>query len=567
MGIRSVGVKRSALVALFFVFAVASGAPSSHAERPLVFAIEGARIIPAPGQEIVDGTVVIRDGLIVAVGSGVTIPSDAVVIEGEGLWVYAGLIDPLLDLALESAGQASPAPGGGRLSRGGAAESARPGAVHPLTRVHPEDRAVDHLLPISGDRKRQVERYRELGFTAGLVAPRSGIFRGSSSVVLLQDDSSVAEMVVADNIAQHLAFERGRFGEGYPTSLMGAVATQRQVLLDAQRHAVWAERYEADPRGMQRPDSAPSFEALAELISGDQPAIFHATSPYDVVLADRVADEFGLRAFVVASGHEWEIADQVAATDRALILPIAFPKKPQVGDDDETLDVTIKDMRRYLEAPSAAVQLHEAGVVFALTTDGMSTLTDFTKNIGKMIEAGLSEDSALAALTTVPAGMLGIERVAGTLETGKIANLAVFDGPIFDQDTTTRRVFVDGVEYEMEEKKRPQGGDPEAVVDPRGEWAVVFDLPGRSIDRHWNIEGEGVSFSGTAETRSGTVSFEDVSLEGNMLTVVFPAEGGRGAMELTVVITGDNFEGSAEFGPRTVAVTGTRTSSPEGGAQ
>ena len=561
MGMQSAWVRRNAVVALSVLLALASGAPASHAERPLVFAIEGARVIPAPGQEIAEATIVIRDGLIVDVGPEVTTPPDAVVIEGEGLWVYAGLIDVPIGLVLEDAGQSSPSP----RARGGTSGSTRPGAVHPLSRVHPEERAVDRMLPIAGDRKRQVERYRELGFTAGLVAPRSGIFRGSSSVVLLQDDSPVAEIIVADGVAQHLAFEHGSFGEGYPTSLMGAVATQRQVFLDAQRHAAWVERYEADPSGMQRPDSAPPFEALAELLSGDQPAIFHASSPYDVLLADRVADEFGLRALVVASGHEWEIVDQIAAADRALVLPVAFPKKPQVSDDDEALDVSIKELRRYLEAATAAVRLDEAGVEFALTSDGLSTLSDFKKNIGKMIEAGLREDAALAALTTVPAGMLGIERVVGTLEAGKIANLAIFDGPIFDADTTTKRVFVDGVEYRMEEKKKPQGFDPDAVVDPRGEWAVVFDLPGRSIDRLWVINGEGDSLNGTAETRSGTVSFESVRLEGNMLTVVFPAEGSRGAMELTVVITGDSFEGSAEFGPQTVSVTGTRTSGPNGG--
>lgn len=567
MGTQFVGVRRSALVALFFVLAVALGAPPSHAERPFVFAIESARIIPEPGQKIAKGTVVIRDGLIVAVGSQVRTPPDAVVISGEGLWVYPGLIDAFIDLAQQPARDTTPSTGSGGPNRGGATASTRPGAVHPLARVHSEEQVVDRLLPIAGDRKRQVKRYRELGFTAGLVAPQAGIFRGSSAIILLQDESPVAEMVVADNVAQHLAFEHGRYGEGYPTSLMGAVATQRQVLLDARRHAEWVARYESDPTGMQRPDSVPSFAALSGLISGDQPAVFHAGSPYDVVLADRIADEFELRAIVAASGHEWEIADQIAATDRSLILPVAFPKRPQMNDDGEALDVTIKEMRRYLEAPAAAARLHEAGVTFALTTNGLTTLSEFKKNISKMMDAGLSEDAALAALTTVPARMFGIERVAGTLETGKIANLVVLDGPIFDAETTVNRVFVDGVEYRMEEKKKPLGGDPDAVVDPRGEWAVVFELPGRPVERKWVIEGEVGSLRGTAETRSGTVSFEDLELEGNMLTVVFPAEGGRGAMELTVVVTGDRLQGSADFGPRTLTVTGSRTKRPEGGGQ
>ncbi len=567
MGIQSVVVRRSAVAALFVVTALLATSPQVHAERPHVYAVKGARVVQAPGRVIEVGTVVIRDGLIAAVGANASIPPDAVIIDGEGLVVYPGLIDPSIDLGQPTEGPAAAAPPSGRSSRGGAAQSPRPGAVHPLPMVHPEKRASDQLQIFSGDDKKQVARYRDLGFTAGLVAPRSGIFRGSSAVILLLDDAPVSEMILAENVAQHLAFDRGRYGRGYPTSLMGTTATIRQVLLDAQRHAVWVERYEADPAGMERPDTSDSFQALAQLIAGNQPACFHADSTYDVLLAHKLAEEFELDAFIVGSGHEWEIADQIAATKRELILPIAFPKKPKVADDDEALDVTTRDLRRFLEAPSAAAALHAEGIIFALTTHGLTSLNDFKKNIGEMIEAGLPADVALAALTTIPARLLGIEKVAGSIDTGKVANLILTDGPIFAPETSTKRVFVDGRDYRPAEKKKPKGGDPDAEVEPRGEWSVIFEFPGRSVDRKWIIAGRGDHFSGTAETRSGTVTFEEVVLEGNMMTVVFPSEGGRPSTEVTVVITGDSFEGSFEAGPRPMHVTGTRVSGPEGGSR
>jgi hypothetical protein len=103
------------------------------------------------------------------------------------------------------------------------------------------------------------------------------------------------------------------------------------------------------------------------------------------------------------------------------------------------------------------------------------------------------------------------------------------------------------------------------VVDPRGEWSIVFEFGGQTVQRTWTLAGERGNFTGTAETRSGTVSFDHVELEGNALTVTFPARGDRGSMEVTVIVEGDSLEGVAEMGSRSVPIQGTRTSGPPGG--
>lgn len=525
---------------------------------PGIYAIRDATIVIRPGTTIENGTVVIRDGLIEAVGKRVQIPADAVVIDGAGAHVYAGLIDPLGEIA---------APAAAARGRGGTGGSRNPGtgstqgAVHPLSLVHPELRARDLLKPFVDDDG--IDKLRALGFTTRLLAPDDGIFRGSSVVVQLHDDRPVTQLILRDDVAQHAAFQRGGFGGGYPGSLMGSVATMRQTLLDARRHQVWNERYDNDPVGMRRPDFVPAFDALAPLLAGEQPMIIEAESPEDVLLADRLAREFDLDLIVRASGFEWEIAERIAATGRTLLLSLEFPRKPKLTEDADALDVTLKDMRRYVGAAAAPRRLHEAGIRFAFTMHGMRGTGGVRKNLAKIVEAGLDADVALAALTTTPAEILGLQTRLGSIEKGKIANLVMLDGPLFDADSKTTRVFIDGQEYRIKQKKKPRG-DPDAIVDPRGTWNVMFEIGARTIEREWIIAGETDAYNGTAETREGVLTFEEVTLEGNLLSVTFPARGGRDANTVTVVITENEFEGVMEMGPRSIALIGNRASGPEG---
>ncbi len=540
-----------------------SGGLATAAERPRIYAITGANVVPAPGQRIESASVVIRDGLIEAVGQGVAVPPDAVEIDGAGRWVYAGLIDADSRLGLKSQSAGS----GGAGPPGAARREETPsGAVHPIARIKPETAARDLLLPFSGERRKEVERIRDLGFTVVLASPEQGILRGTSAAILLSDDRAVAELILRDDVAQHAAFERGGFGQGYPTSLMGAVAAIRQAMLDAERYQTWSARYAANPVGMNRPELHAAFEELIPLLEGSQPMIFQTEDPQDTLLAHRLGQEFDLRMVLSISSHEWEMASRLADAGRPLIVSVAFPEKPDVKDADEALEVSREEMRRYLDAAAGPARLNEAGVTFALSMRGLKNPADFPKQMRQIIEAGLPEEVALAALTTVPARIMGIDRMVGTLESGKIANLVVADGPLFAEETKLRHVFVDGVEYEIEVKEKPKG-DPDAVVDPRGEWSVVFDMGARTINRVWTITGDKDAYGGTAETQSGTVSFDSVELVGNAMTVVFPARGGRPSMEVTVIIEGEEFEGVAEFGPRSVTITGTRTSGPRGGAR
>jgi hypothetical protein len=196
----------------------------------------------------------------------------------------------------------------------------------------------------------------------------------------------------------------------------------------------------------------------------------------------------------------------------------------------------------------------------------VKNLADFPGNLRKAMDAGLSADAALAALTTTPATLFGVSRSMGTLEAGKAAHVVIEDGELFAEKTKPTHIFVDGREYRVEEKKTK--GDPHAKVDPRGTWSVTFTVMGQPVTRTWTIEGKEGEYTGTAETREGTVSFTSITMTGNEMKVVLPSPRGGGSQEITVVITGETLEGSGEFpGGRSFDVRGTRTAGPSGGGE
>ncbi|MEE8585275.1 MAG: amidohydrolase family protein [Acidobacteriota bacterium] len=537
-----------------------------QAERPWIYAITDVKIVQAPGQVIEKGTIVLRDGLVEAVGVNVQPPPDAQVIEGQEGWtVYPAFIDAAAKLALPSEEQPGGAAGGppniGQLiAQMAQPAKPRPGAPHELSKVRPEA-AVVNQLDFSDSK---IKRHRKLGFAVSHVIPPSGIVRGQSALIALRSGDP-RQLVLRGRVAQVRALPTGSFfAREYPGSKMGAVAALRQALLDAQRQSEWERRYQANPVGMQRPEFRTSDESLIAVTRGQETVLFVALSTLDHGRFKTLAEEFGLNGMVLGMGCQ-ELPYRLQASGMPVLLPLKFPKKPKVEEEDERRETGLKDMQAYLRAPKLPKQLAEAGVDFALVSSGMSA-TDFSKNLHKAVEAGLSHDQALAALTTVPARLLGISQVAGTLQAGRIANLMVVNGDLFAEKPDLRYLFVDGRHEEFEVKE--QKGDPTAQVDPTGVWEVTVQVMGRDNESTWTIEGSPGDYSGYSEGQRGRRDFNSVELEGNALTIRTPSPMG-GELEFTLIITGDTLEGEANIdtpqGSFTIQAKGKRVSGPEGG--
>jgi len=440
---------RAAFVAITILFSFVS---SAHAVTPRVHAIVNARIVTAPGQVIPRGTVVIRDGVIVAVGAAVAVPPDARIWDGDSLTVYPGLIDAFV-MPAEAPASASATPASAPSGRPGPAPAAEArGAAHELSTVRPETRIAEQL-PLAKD---QTEALRAAGFAVAQVAPRAGIVRGTSAVVSLGDGTPNANVVNAD-AAQVLALEPAR--TGYPGSLMGAVAVLRQSLLDARWYHEVQSTYRRAPLGRARPDANVSWAAMEPLVAGGQPAVFVADDMLEVLRAGAIAHEAGLSAAIVGGGDEYKRAKEIAAAGFPLIVPVNYPEAPDLSDPDNAPDVTTEELRHWDQAPGNAAALTRAGVSYALTANGMKDVKSFRANVAKAIGRGLTADQALAAVTTAPARILGLSDRLGTIAPGKIANLTVMRGELFSEKGKVREVWVDGARYEVAKEEAPVKGD------------------------------------------------------------------------------------------------------------
>ena len=481
------------------------------AKTPRIHAIVGARIVVAPGQVIEGGTIVMRDGVITAVGAGVPVPADARVWEGDSLTVYPGLIDAFV-LPAEAPAAAGPQgpPGRGR-GQQAAAQPSR-GAAHELSMVRAETR-VSEMAPLSKD---QTEGLRAAGFAAAQVAPRTGIVRGQSAVVGL-GEGTPRDLLVKEDAAQVIALEAAR--EGYPGSLMGAIAVIRQAFLDAKWYRDALAAYARAPHGVERPETNLAWEALQTVIGGKQPALFVADEMLEVLRAATIAREAGVTAQVVGSGDEYKRVREIAATQVPLIEPVNFPEAPDVSDPDAAVEVSTEELRHWNQAPGNPAVLAQNKVTFALTANGLKDVKGFRAAVGKAIERGLTPDQALAAVTTTPARLLGLEGRLGTLAAGKIANLTVTRGDLFSEKGKVAEVWVDGDRYDVADAAGAAAKGSWWIDWGHGRHALVVetdkDTTVRIVVGADTLKATGVRYEGARvrfTVRRGTEPAEDFDL-------------------------------------------------------
>jgi len=405
------------------------------------YAITNARIVTVSGPVIERGTVVIRDGLIAAAGENVSAPPDARVIDGSGLTVYPGLIDSYTNLALPQASP-SPSPAGGRGGGGGflALTEPRPVSGPNSTQppgLQPEVMVEDVIRPGGAE----IEAARNVGITSALTLPRTGIWMGQSALINLAGETP-QQMIVRSPVAMHVGFTPLRNG-GYPGSLLGVFSSLRQMMLDAQHYREAMEIYERAPRGTRRPETDRSLAALVPVIEGHMPVVMLANTEREITRALDLGEEFKLH-LIIAGGREADrLTARLVKQNVPVLLSLDLPKRTTAAlpeADPEPLRV----LRERVAAQETAGKLAKAGVRFGFESGSLTNMSELMANAGKTIENGLSATDALRAFTIWPAEILGVQNQLGSIETGKIANLIVMRGDLFDRSSRVTHVFIDG---------------------------------------------------------------------------------------------------------------------------
>ena len=509
-------------------------------------ALVGARAVVSPGRTVDDATIVIRDGLIRSVEEGGTPPAGARVWNLTGHTVYPGFIDAHADLGMDDV------PEGGDV-----------GPTH----WNPQVRAWFSTTANLRDDAERRRALRSQGFGTALVVPKQGIFRGTASVVDL-GEAGVRDRVLRPDVAQSVGFDRSfELGGRYPNSSMGTIALMRQTFMDADWYQrAWAA-YEAAGRTVLPPETSEALEALEDAVEARQPVLFETGSEEEYLRAQALAEEFGLDAWYRGSGQEYRIVDVLRESDAPLLVPLDFPDAPEVDDPEAALNASLAELRHWYLAPASPGRLAEAGIDFAITSDGLTSVSDFLPNLRTAVARGLSPEDALAALTTTPARWLGIDGTHGTIAEGKVANLVVAEGDLFTRESGIRDVWVRGVAH---------GVTRAAQIDPRGTWRIASDDA-------WGFEAE-LTLEGTLNRLGGYIDVApgpDVGFQGvrvdiasasvvaetGRLEVRFPGEelGYEGTALLAGSIRGDDFYGwTALPNGANPSFAGTRTAAFEG---
>lgn len=507
---------------------------TATAADPGIHALTGARIVVAPGQVIESGTLVVRDGIIEAVGADVEPPADARVWELEGLTLYPGLIESFHLQDWPTPEGDAPAPQGG----------------HPNRLVQPERDMARHAFD-----EDEWKKLRAAGFTSAVVVPEPGLFRGTSVLVNLGDD--LAGSLLRRGVAQNATLQTNNFQDGYPGSLMGSIALFRQTLLDARWYSDARAAYAKNP-AQARPESSTALEALGDVARGRAPIVLEARDVDDLLRLARLADEFDLDATLVGHGDEYKRLDSVVASGRPLILPVDLPDAPKVGEEDD-LSVGLDTLRHWDRAPENPKRLADAGVRFVFTSHGLPSPAKIHPMLARVIERGFDRDATLAALTTEPAKRLGLDGRIGTLERGKIANLVVTEGDLFVESPKIRALWVDGRRYELQDVKPP-------TVDPLGTWSLVIDAgAGGQMPVQVVLAGSVETLSGHVVGPAGPMPFTEAYVSDD--TVHFAIDGSQigmpGTISFVMKVDGESASGSGTAPEGDFTFQGERTERPD----
>jgi len=529
------------------LFALFCAAPSLRAQggEPQYFAIRGAKVVPVSGPPVENGTIVISLGLITAVGKDIAIPPEAWVIEGKGLIVYPGLFDSFTDVGITAVLSAS-----SEGSPHGAQERAR----------GPEDRPASTPWRSAADdvslSDKRIETWRSAGFTTVVSAPKGGIFPGQAAVLDLAGERA-GDLVVKSPVAIPVAFQTsGGFGGGFPSSIMGVLAYIHQVWLDKEWSTQAQATYEKNPRSVARPGYDRTVAALARALEDNALVLIPANNSVQLRRALQLVDRWHVNGAIYGGQMAYEVAPEIAAKKLPVLVNLKWPEAEKDADPEDKPSLRTLQFRD--RAPSSPAALAKAGVKFAFYSGGITAPKDTLKAAKKSIDAGLAPDAALRALTLSPAEIFGVADRLGSIENGKIANLVVADGDLFEEKTKIKFVFVDGHKFEVREPEKPK--DP-PKGDITGKWKLSYTTPDGpeestadlTMDKDGTISGTITSKRGTASVISGYLSVDKFSF-----TIDIPLQGSPADVTFSGSFDGTSLKGSISVQGLSLEFTGVK---------
>ena len=477
--------------------------------REGAYAFKNGTIIKDYQTTINGAILLIRNGKIEALGKDLKIPEGYTIIDLAGNYLYPSFIDPYSNYGIKQT------PIKGRFSFRGTEQinSKTKGAYNANESIKSEFNAAD----IFTSDEKMAAKLRAAGFGALLVFRADGIARGTSALVTLAEmiDNKV---VLSSRAAAHYSFTRGSSKQLYPISTMGFIALIRQTHLDAKWYASM---------------SLPPFKDLSlEAWNETQrlPQIFDTNGWLEILRADRLGDEFGIKYIIKGGGDEYKRIEEVKKTNSRLIIPLTFPNAYDVSTKDNIDNVSLADMKHWELAPGNAAVLEKNEIDFAFTALGLKSEKEYLANIRKAIKNGLSENAALKAMTFTPADIINESKRLGSLEKNKIASFIITSKPLFDEKSAILENWIQGQRHVFKALKH-------------NDYSGVYHLKIGETTFNLTVSGKPGSHLAKIKVNDSVEVKVDCKFEEEIINLSFVPKDAKGQIQLFGWKNDEGFEG------------------------
>lgn len=459
---------------------------------------------------IVNCTLVVRNGKILAAGQSIAIPPDAIIKDCKGKYIYPSFIDLYSDYGMPSVSRGS--------NRNFNAPTQMLNDAKYAAGWNSAVKAEADASKVFQVNDSKAKEYRSNGFGVVNSHIMDGIVRGTGSLVSLATTKENLA-IIKDKASAHFSFSKGSSTQDYPNSLMGSIALLRQTFLDAQ----W---YKTKPATEGTNLSLSAFNQIIQY-----PLIFESGDKWNDLRAGKIGNEFGVNFIAVAGNNEYQRINDIKNSKLKLVVPLNFPNALDVDDPNDARMVSLADMKHWELAPTNPGSLEKAGIVFSLTMNGLRESSTFMTNLNKAIQNGLSETMALDALTRIPATLLGVFDQMGSLEANKLANFIITSGPLFKDKTSILQNWIQGEAYDIK-------------IDAWSDFKSNYTLKINQNQYVFNLGGES-STAPLAKIFDKDTTKADVKINDKLININFSFKQDSGKLNrLSGVAIGDGWNGT-----------------------
>lgn len=471
------------MVSASFTYCQNSDTPK---EVTQTFYFKNIRVVPKPGQLLEGHQLIVKNGLIEAVGKNLPIPAEAMVIAADSLFAYPGFIDAFSHTGIpkpENKDQQKVTDPGNP-----------PDDVAGIT----PQKTVSETFK-TGDKS--IGDMRSVGFTTSNVSPRGLMLPGKTSL-LLHLDEEVDKVSFKKDIGMTAQFTTNR--SVYPSTVIGVMSKFRDLYKNSEILGASHDKYLLNPSGLHRPVYKKEEWALFPVTQKKLPVYFVASTSNQIYRALELKKELGFSLVLVDAKQAWAVIPELKKYQVQVALSLDLPEevkeKPAENSKDSTtvkkqisaeeMEFEKKKIQSYKQYVGQAAEFEKAGLPFSFSALSVKP-QDIPKNIRRMVKEGLSEKAALEALTTYPASLLGVSSTMGTIEKGKVANIVITEKNFFDEKSKIKYVFVDGRMFEITAQKTDKKGNEETGKGPlSGVWSFTVEMGAQSQKGTMTISGK-----------------------------------------------------------------------------